>query len=137
MKTQPLEENKQEDVRKGKTTLVIGASTKSLRYSNRAIRMLRDHGHPVLALGLRKGQVGDVEIENDPEVFAGASIHTVTMYMNAQRQREYHDYIISLRPQRIVFNPGAENPALEALAIGEGIEVLEACTLVMLSLGQF
>lgn len=120
-----------------KPTLVLGASLKEIRYSNKAIRMLREHKVPVLALGLREGTVEDVAISKDRNEFVGQDIHTVTMYMNAYRQEEYYDYIISLRPKRVIFNPGSENRILTDMLDKEGIEWVDACTLVMLSLDQF
>lgn len=118
-----------------KKTLVLGASENPARYSNLAIKRLIGQQHPVVALGKRKGAVGPVEIETDPKPFPG--IDTVTMYLNPLRQREYYDYILSLHPKRIIFNPGAENEELADLARANGIQPVEACTLVLLSTGQF
>ncbi len=120
-----------------KPTLVLGASLKPIRYSNKAIRMLREHDVPVSALGLREGQVEDVDISKNRESFLGKDIHTVTMYLNAYRQEEYYDYIVSLAPKRVIFNPGSENHQLRDLLEAKDIEVVEACTLVMLTLNQF
>jgi predicted CoA-binding protein len=116
-------------------TLVIGASENPARYSNLAIRRLQEHGHEVVALGLREGDVNGVKIEKVQRTFEG--IHTITLYLNPGRQRELYDYILSLNPKRIIFNPGAENPELEKKAQAKGIETEEACTLVMLSIGNF
>ncbi len=118
-----------------KKTLVIGASENTGRYSNMAIRKLRTYNHPVVAIGLRKGTVGDVVIETEKIGFD--DIHTVTLYLNPNRQKEYYNYIISLHPQRIIFNPGTENTDFYELANQNGIETKEACTLVMLSSGQY
>lgn len=118
-----------------KKTLVIGASEHPERYSNKAIRSLRNHGHPVVALGARDGQVADVTFGK--ELTAFEDVDTVTLYINPQRQLAYYDYILSLKPKRIIFNPGTENAALERLAAEQGIETLEACTLVLLSIGQY
>ena len=118
-----------------KKTLVIGASENTERYSNMAIRKLRAYNQPVVAIGLRKGTVGDVIIETEKISFE--NIHTVTLYLNPNRQKEYYNYIISLHPQRIIFNPGTENPDLYELANQNGIEVKDACTLVMLGSGQY
>jgi uncharacterized protein len=118
-----------------KKTLVIGASPNNERYSWMAVNRLRQYGHLVVAYGNKSGTIADVSIETDlphPD-----DIDTVTMYMNAQRQAELHDYILSLNPKRIIFNPGAENPALEQLAEERGIETVEGCTLVMLSIGNY
>lgn len=118
-----------------KHTLVMGASLKEDRYSNRAVHRLRNHGFPVIAVGQREGIVRDVPIVKDiPE---GAAVHTVTMYLNAHNQQPWEERILALHPQRIIFNPGAENPAFAAKAEAQGIETLEACTLVMLSTGQY
>lgn len=116
-------------------TLVIGASENPSRYSNMAIQRLREHGHEVVALGLKDGMAHGVKIQKQREQFK--DVNTVTLYLNAQRQRELYDYILGLKPKRIVFNPGAENPELVQLASKQGIECVEACTLVMLSIGNY
>jgi predicted CoA-binding protein len=118
-----------------KTTLVMGATENTDRYSNRAIRSLRKYGHPVKAIGLRAGKVDDVIIEKGTPDFS--DIDTVTMYLSEKNQKQYQDYIISLKPKRIIYNPGAENPELEELASKNNIENLEACTLVLLATGQY
>ena len=118
-----------------KKTLVLGASDRPDRYSYLAINRLRGKGHPVVAIGQRPSKVGDVEIGTEKN--AVADIDTVTLYLNPFRQKEYYDYILSLRPKRIIFNPGAENPELARMAQSQGIQPLEACTLVLLSTGQF
>jgi predicted CoA-binding protein len=120
---------------KEKKTLVLGASDNPSRYSFLAIQRLRNHGHPVVALGRRHSFVADVEIMKEKQQWEG--IDTVTLYLNRLHQREYYDYILSLKPNRIIFNPGAENDELAALALEQGIRPLEACTLVMLSTGQY
>lgn len=120
-----------------KPTLVLGASTNPERTSYTALHMLTEAGVPVHAIGLKEGDVGSVHIFTDTEDLAGVPIHTVTLYMNAQRQAEWADYILGIHPQRIIFNPGAENPALYAAATAQGIECRNACTLVMLNFGQF
>jgi predicted CoA-binding protein len=118
-----------------KKTLVIGASENPARYSNMAIRRLRSKGHPVIALGRKKGQVEDVEIQDIPQPWE--DVDTVTLYLNPVNQQPYYDYIISLKPKRIIFNPGTENRELEALAEANGITPVAACTLVMLSVGSY
>ena len=120
---------------KEKKTLVLGASNNPGRYSYLAINRLRGKGHPVVAIGQRPSQVGDVEIGTEKNAFP--EIDTITLYLNPARQKEYYDYILSLHPKRIIFNPGAENPELAGLARSHGIQPLEACTLVLLSTGQF
>jgi uncharacterized protein len=118
-----------------KITLVLGASDNPQRYSYLAMSRLRGKGHPVVAIGRKQAKVGDVEIGTDKRDFPG--VDTVTLYLSPVRQKEYYDYILSLHPKRIIFNPGAENPELALLAQAQGIEPLEACTLVLLSTGQY
>ena len=118
-----------------KKTLVLGASDNPERYSYLAVNRLRTHGHPVVALGRKKAKVADVDIDTAKKDIPG--VDTVTLYLNPANQKEYYDYILSLHPKRIIFNPGAENPELEALAQSKGIQPMEACTLVLLSTGQF
>jgi predicted CoA-binding protein len=118
-----------------KKTLVMGASDNPARYSYLAINRLREEGHPVLAIGSHKATVGDVEIDTSTQNYN--QVDTVTMYLNPNNQKGYYQYLLSLKPRRIIFNPGAENPELEELARKNGIKVQEACTLVLLSTGQF
>lgn len=118
-----------------KKTLVIGASENPSRYSNRAIHMLRSTGNDVVAIGARPGTVLDVEYGSEMTSFE--DIDTVTLYLNPDNQKPYYDYILGLKPKRIVFNPGTENAELEQLAVENGILPQEACTLVMLSTGQY
>lgn len=118
-----------------KPTLVLGASVNPARYANRAIKSLRNHGHTVYAIGLREGVVEDVNIRKQiPEL---KNVHTVTMYLSAANQEQYYDYIIKLKPLRIIYNPGAENDELAEIAGRHKIENLEACTLVLLATDQF
>ncbi len=119
----------------GKKTLVLGASGNPGRYSYLAVTRLRGVGHAVVAIGRKQAKAGDVEIGTDKQHLA--EIDTVTLYLNQMHQKEYYDYILSLHPRRIIFNPGAENPELAKLARENGIEPVEACTLVMLSTGQY
>ena len=118
-----------------KKTVVIGASENEDRYANRAVRKLKAHGHDVVALGLREGQIDGVKIQKDKPVLE--NVDTVTMYVGQKNQPPLYDYILSLKPKRIIFNPGAENPRFSKRAAGQGIEVENACTLVMLSIGAF
>lgn len=118
-----------------KKTLVLGASENPERYSNKAILKLRSKGHPVVAIGKRKGKVEDVEIGTEQQPLE--DIDTVTLYLNPDNQKPYYDYILSLHPKRIVFNPGTENAELEHMAEERGIEAQEACTLVLLATGQY
>ena len=116
-------------------TLVIGASLKEERYSNKAIKRLRSFQHPVIAIGLREGKVLDVKIEKGKPDFK--EVHTVTMYINPSRQPGYYDYIISLQPKRVIFNPGTENPEFYSILKNKNIHFEESCTLVLLSTNQF
>lgn len=118
-----------------KKTLVIGASANPGRYSNMAVKKLKAYNHPVIALGKRMGNIGTTIIETEKKRFE--EIDTVTLYLNPQNQEEYYDYILSLKPKRIIFNPGSENEILESLAKKNNIEAYEACTLVLLSTGQY
>ena len=116
-------------------TLVLGASQKPKRYSYMAIHSLRKHGIEVVAIGARKGMVDDVEIQTKHQDIP--DIHTVTLYLGPHNQTPYYNYILNLKPKRIIFNPGTENPELEKLARERGIDVVEGCTLVMLSNGTY
>ncbi len=118
-----------------KKTLVIGASENPQRYSYLAVNKLMRNNHPVIAMGKQKGSVNGVTIHTEKEIYTG--IDTVTLYLNPAHQKQYYDYILSLNPKRIIFNPGTENRELASLAKNNGIETLEACTLVMLSTGQY
>lgn len=118
-----------------KKTLILGASNNPERYSYLALTRLRQHGHPVTAIGRKATRVQDVEIETVPHPID--HLDTVTLYLNPVHQRAYYDYILSLKPRRVIFNPGAENPELEALVTAQGIQAMEACTLVLLSTGQY
>ena len=118
-----------------KKTLVLGASDNPSRYSYLAVQRLRSHGHPVVAIGRKNTKVGDVIIEKEQKPFD--NIDTITLYLNPQHQQEYYDYILSLKPNRIIFNPGAENDELTRLARARGLKTSEACTLVMLSTNQY
>ena len=116
-------------------TVVLGASPHTERYSNLAVKQLRQQGHSVVAIGVKEGKIGDVDIIREHPPLQ--DVETVTLYLNPQRQPEYYNYILSLKPKRIIFNPGTENDELESLASANNIESIEACTLVMLSTGQY
>ncbi|HRP88409.1 MAG TPA: CoA-binding protein [Edaphocola sp.] len=118
-----------------KKTLVIGASENPDRYSNKAIRMLQNFGHEVVAIGVKNGKVEDVEFGKEHLPFE--NIDTVTLYINPKLQVDYYQYILSLKPRRIIFNPGTENDDFAGLALLKGIEPVEACTLVLLSTHQY
>jgi len=116
-------------------TLVLGASLKKERYSNIAIHRLRAKNISVVALGTSEGVVGDVAV--DVERKAYKDIGTITLYLNPKRQREYYDYIVDLKPNRVIFNPGTENLELINLLKQKGIFPEVACTLVLLSINQY
>lgn len=118
-----------------KRTLVLGASHSQSRYSNLAVRRLKEKGHEIFPLGDRKGKIDGLQILT--ETTGLENIDTVSVYLNSENQKQYYDFIMKLKPKRIIFNPGAENPELEKLAQQNGIETLEACTLVMLSTGLY
>jgi len=121
--------------KRDKKTLVLGASANPSRYSFLAINKLRANGYPVVAVGKNDASVADVKIFK--EKIASENIDTVTLYLNPVHQKEYYDYIVSLKPTRIIFNPGTENPELSKLATQNGIEPVQACTLVLLATGQY
>lgn len=123
------------DMKSSKHTLVLGASDNPTRYSYLAALRLTEHGHPVTLIGNRKGMLNGIPIQTDKKPLTG--IHTVTLYLRPELQQPMYDYIFSLHPNRIIFNPGTENSELKQLAESKGIETTEACTLVMLSIGNY
>ena len=116
-------------------TLVLGASTNPERYSYMAVRKLKFAGIPVVAAGLREGEIFGVRIEKPFARFE--DIHTVTVYMGPKNLEAYHDYILSLHPRRVIFNPGTESFDFAARLEAQGIEVVYGCTLIMISSGQY
>jgi len=118
-----------------KRTAVIGASDNPERYSFICTQRLRAYGHTVFPVGLKKGVIIDQEILIDKPALT--DIDTVTMYVGPKHQPYWEDYVLSLKPKRIIFNPGAENRSLTEKAMAQGIECLNACTLVMLSIGDY
>lgn len=118
-----------------KKTLVLGATPNPARYAYAAVQRLNRFDHEVVAVGNRAGQIDDIDIQTEP--IPAADIDTVTLYLNANNQKAYYNYILNLNPKRIIFNPGTENPELVELAREKGIEVVYGCTLVMLSIGNY
>ncbi len=118
-----------------KKTLVLGASLKPQRYSNLAIRRLVAYNNEVVAYGLIEGEVSGITI--DSQLISYPDIDTVTLYLNPERQKAYYDYVLSLRPRRVIFNPGTENPEFQHLLRKEQVYYEEACTLVLLSTDQY
>ncbi len=118
-----------------KKTLVIGASLKLDRYSNIAIRRLVKYNHETVAFGMKAGDVAGVSI--DTELKQYKDIDTVTLYLNPTRQKDYYNYIVSLKPNRVVFNPGTENPEFYTILKENNIDFEVACTLVLLGTNQY
>ena len=118
-----------------KKTLILGASANPSRYSYLAQNKLIANGHPVIAIGKRPATVNNIAISTGQSPLK--DIDTVTLYLNPSNQKQYYNYLLSLKPHRIIFNPGTENEELYSLAKKEGIKVMEACTLVLLSTGQY
>lgn len=118
-----------------KKTVVLGASQNEDRYSNMAVKKLTAHNHPVTAIGNKEGSINDIKIIKDNPALE--AVDTVTLYLNPQNQKPYYEYILSLNPKRIIFNPGTENEELQQLATAKGINTMDACTLVLLSTNQY
>lgn len=120
---------------KNKKTLVLGATTKPERYAFKAVNMLVDKGHSVLALGQNAGVVAGIKIQT--KAIPLKNIDTVTLYLNPTRQRDYYNYIVEAKPKRVIFNPGTENPEFYQLLKLNDIKVEVACTLVLLATNQY
>jgi uncharacterized protein len=120
---------------KNKKTVVLGASAKPEKYSYKAISMLVEKGHTVLAIGQNTGEVAGVKIYT--KAIPLSKPHTVTLYLNAARQRDYYNYIVESKPKRVIFNPGTENPEFYQLLELNNIKVEVACTLVLLATNQY
>ena len=120
-----------------KKTVIIGATTNPGRYDYLAARMLTNYNHEIVPVGIKEGEVFGKEILDIFEKPPIKDVHTVTMYIGPQRQPEYYQYILSLRPKRIIFNPGTENHEFEKMAEKQGVEALHGCTLVMLRSNQY
>jgi uncharacterized protein len=120
-----------------KKTVIIGATPDRSRYAYLAAEMLTGYRHEIVPVSIKKGEVLGKEILNLREKPAIKDVDTVTMYIGPQNQPEWYDYILGLQPKRIIFNPGTENDAFEKMAEENGIEALQACTLVMLRSGQY
>lgn len=118
-----------------KKTLIIGATNNPSRYAFLAANRLTAHGHDIINVGIKQGEVAGVQIEKAVKIHS--DVDTITLYVGPQHQAEYFDYILQTKPKRIIFNPGTENSELESLAEANGIETMDACTLVLLSTGQY
>jgi predicted CoA-binding protein len=120
---------------KNKKTLVLGASTKPDRYAFKAVEMLVNKGHSVIAIGQNAGEVAGISIKT--KNIPLKNIDTVTLYLNPIRQKDYYNYIVSTQPKRVIFNPGTENPEFYQLLKLNNIKVEVACTLVLLTTNQY
>jgi predicted CoA-binding protein len=119
----------------GKKTIVIGASVNPERYAYKATIALQKHNHEVIPVGLHDGEINGIKIINGkPDIL---NVDTVTLYVGPKHQPFWYDYIIGLKPKRVIFNPGTENPEFEKSLEQHNIEPVEACTLVMLSIGNY
>jgi len=118
-----------------KKTVVIGASDNPERYAYKATIALQGKGHEVIPVGIKDGEINGLKIIKGKTHIP--DVNTVTLYVGPKNQPEWIDYIISLKPKRVVFNPGTENPEFEELLQKNNIEAEEACTLVMLSIGNY
>ena len=118
-----------------KKTLIIGASDKPDRYAYKALHLLQSKGHKVEAIARRSMTISGVEVQKDKVQFE--DIHTISLYLSAEFQPEYYDYILQLKPKRVIFNPGTENPELVELLKDNNIDYDIACTLVMLHTNQY
>lgn len=118
-----------------KKTLIIGATPNADRYAYRAAHMLTSKGHSIINIGIKQGEVAGEKIEKADKPYT--DIDTITLYIGPDLQTAYYDYIIETKPKRVIFNPGTENLELEQILDLNGIEPVEACTLVLLSTGQY
>ena len=119
-----------------KNVAVIGASNKAERYSNLAMKMLEQYGYrPIPVTPLPDTVCGHPTHASITDITE--SVDTVTLYVSPRQQENLAGQLVRLNPRRVIFNPGTENPAMYGILEAAGIEVIEACTLVMLRTGQF
>ena len=119
------------------STLVLGASLNPARASFEAVSRLARAGHPTVAVGRKSGSIAGIAIETDPATIHIPQLDTLTLYLNPYNQIAYYQWILDLKPRRVIFNPGTENPVLEQKLREADIEAVRACTLVMLGTGQY
>jgi predicted CoA-binding protein len=120
-----------------KKTVIVGATPNRSRYAFIAAEQLTDYEHEIVPIGIKKGEVFGkkiLPIRQNPVI---EDVHTITLYLGAKHQPEYYGYLLSLNPQRIIFNPGTENDEFIRLAQNKGIEIVAGCTLVMLRVGNY
>ncbi len=125
------------EMNKTKKTVIIGATTNPGRYAYVAAGMLTEYQHEIIPIGIKKGEVYGTSILDVYQRPPISDVDTVTLYIGPQHQPEHYDYIMSLKPKRVIFNPGTENPEFEKMVEESGAEALEACTLVLLRSGQY
>lgn len=123
--------------KKSKKTVIIGATTNSSRYAFLAANMLNQYNHVVVPVGIRKGEVLGIPILDINQRPMIADVDTVTLYIGPQHQPEHYEYIMNLKPKRVIFNPGTENREFEKMIEDSGAEATEACTLVLLRSNQY
>lgn len=118
-------------------TVIVGATPNTTRYAYLAAERLTAHNHEIVPVGIKKGEVFGKQILPIKDKPSVANVDTITMYIGPRHQADYYDYLLSLQPKRIIFNPGTENEEFMQMARGRGIEVIAACTLVLLSIGSY
>lgn len=120
-----------------KKTVIIGATPNPSRYAYLAAGMLKEYKHEVVPVGIKKGEVFGNPILSIADRPGIKDVDTVTLYIGPHHQPELYEYVLSLKPKRVIFNPGTENPEFEQLLAKSGTEAMEACTLVLLRTGQY
>ncbi len=121
-----------------KKTVVIGAIDNPEKYAYKATIALQRKNYEVIPVGIKDGEINGIKIINvNNDKGSIANVDTATLYVGPKNQPFWYDYILGLKPKRVVFNPGTENPEFESLLRQNNIEVLQACTLVMLSVGNY
>lgn len=118
-------------------TVIIGASPNPSRYAYMAAGQLTQNGHEIVPVGIKRGELFGQQILDLRQKPVIDGVDTITMYIGPRHQPEWYNYLISLKPRRVIFNPGTENSEFQQLLESKGIEALEACTLVMLRTGQY
>ncbi len=124
-------------INKTKRTVIIGATTNPSRYAYVAAGMLTEYKHEIIPIGIKKGEVNGTSILDICQRPPVSDVDTITLYIGPQHQPEHYDYLLRLKPKRVIFNPGTENPEFEKMVEESGAEALEACTLVLLRSGQY
>lgn len=122
---------------KSKKTVILGASPNPSRYAYAAAELLLDHGHEIVPVGIRRGEVFGKQIQDIRKQPIIKDVDTVTLYINPAHQPDWYSFLLALKPKRVIFNPGTENPELEKQLSQNGILAVHACTLVMLRTGQY